>query len=109
MPDFAATEHDISANVVSAGREPTGARNNFRSSDTAANVPAHGDGRRCWWCNQVGHTKRECKKYASRNQTSFALCRSKRSNQTWILDSGASRRLVMDETILFNAVDCFDE
>nr|CCA24327.1 AlNc14C234G9346 [Albugo laibachii Nc14] len=48
MSDFAATfEHDISASVVSAGRQPTGPQKNFRISYSSANVPAHGEWRRC--------------------------------------------------------------
>ena len=63
MADFDAIfNHGTSANAVSVGRQSTEGYNNSRSLNAAIKPVALGDGKRCWGCNQVGHTKRECPK-----------------------------------------------
>ena len=55
---------------------------------------------------------REYKSQIGGKQTSFALSIGTALygwEQTWILDSGAGRYLVMDARLLVDAVDCFDE
>ena len=49
---------------------------------------------------------------AGRSQASFSLSASDGfdgRNRTWILDSGASRHLVINKNMLTNAIDCFNE
>lgn len=59
--------------LVSVGRQPTGNRNDFQSSDTAVKALTHRDGKRCWSYKRVGNIKRACTKKVDRNQAPFAL------------------------------------
>ena len=63
----------------------------------------------CYQCNEVGHIKRDCKKKVDSLHAAFALSVLNdygASRQMWILDSGASRHLIMDPGILVNPEDC---
>ena len=83
----------------------------------------HGEGRTCFYCGMKGHLKRDCIKRkrdeASRGNnggqqrsgqySAIALTAnvtgapaSSRQHTRWVLDSGASRHLTSDESILLN-------
>lgn len=79
------------------------------------------DNRSCFYCGKKGHLARDCKKKKRDETTSWSTgppnnqhrgalaftARSAPTNDTkvirWVLDTGASRHITMDENILLNA------
>uniref|UniRef100_A0AAV1V1Z5 Uncharacterized protein n=1 Tax=Peronospora matthiolae TaxID=2874970 RepID=A0AAV1V1Z5_9STRA len=71
------------------------------------------DTRTCFKCGEVGHIRSRCpkmKKKPSGANFVFAVGRgASRSPGQWILDSGSSRHLVNDPSLLTDPIDCRSE
>ncbi|KAE9281459.1 hypothetical protein PR003_g27672, partial [Phytophthora rubi] len=116
LADFASTlEADMNGGGNAYGRNLRGSRSgghggNSGSGNLVANAVkdagSESSERRCWRCGEPGHLKKDCTGKKKEGQAMFALAVGNSNSSSWVLDSGASRHLVQDASLLIDPVDC---
>jgi len=69
------------------------------------------EGRKCYFCNKVGHVKRDCRLMKKHTLSLMAVngVAGKYDYSNWIVDSGASMHMCGSKEMLVNFIGCSDD
>ncbi|GMF59484.1 unnamed protein product [Phytophthora fragariaefolia] len=106
---FASTFEPETNNYSHKSFHESGVGRGVTGGNMVANAISHTDDKKCWGCNKPGHLKKNCPDRGGSDRAMFSLAIGQIGDDAWVLDSGASRHLVRDASILLDAVDCHDD